>query len=591
MRPWPLALLLGLAVAGAPVSGQPALYVSWGDQILARREADRLDTPARIAASLPEWMGLAGAPTVYWRISSWRIRQDHEVRRTTLSRYWEAVDQAFAAGDPLRAAADTVHAAGGTIYAYETLFDEGSPASVLYGDTAPFPWQSRFTIEHPEFLVTDRAGTGHQWGVLEYAWPEVRRFMIARFVKFLDDYPYDGIYLCTRTHSPPASRADEYGYGAPIVAEFQRRYGVDLRTEAFDPRAWEALRGEYLTEFLRELSAVLHARGKRLAIGIPFGDVLGPPYGHLALDWPTWVRDRLIDELVVGVQTGNWHYPSLRGHDRSRGYRLSADEGWGLPDEATELAERYGPACRAAGVVLRRWWGHSAVPPAVPADGPLDGYLIDATTLAYGGGTLALPTPPGTDLADGRFTLSLWVKPAERADAARLISRYDHTLPDDAGRGWEVYLPDDGTVVVRWNDGQTDEHLTTRQTLPVGEWSHLVVVSEGAGGEVRVFVNGQADPATRPAPARLRAVPCELLLGQYAGGTRRFRGAVRDLRLYTTPRTPADLPATAADLLLNYRLDALDGGPVPGLPPARPLRLRSVAATIEPGALWLGPLP
>lgn len=579
--------LLTILAAG----GDHVMYVSWGDQVLAQRAGDRLDTPAKIANSVPEWMGLAGAKTVYWRISSWRIRQDHEIRRQYVSNYWDAVDAAYAAGDPNVAAADAVHAAGGRIYAYETLFDEGSPTSVLYGDKTPFPWQSRFTIEHPEYLVVDRTGTRYQWGVLEYAWPNARQFISGRFLAFLEQYPFDGVYLCTRTHSQPAAAADEFGYAAPIVAEFQRRYGVDIRTQAFDHQAWEKLRGEYLTQFLREFSAVLHARGKKLAIGIPLGDVLGPPYGHLALDWPTWVKDGLIDELVIGVQSGNWHYPSMRGHDRERGYRLSADEGWGVPDWRAEVGARYGPACRAAGVKLRKAWGLPG--PAMAADLaalPLDGFMVDATSLVARGGYLALPTTPGMDFADGRFTVSVWLKPANVADYPRLVSRYDHSLPDNAGRGWEVYLDQGGQVVLRVNDGGSDRHLTTHLTVPAERWSHLVCVSEGAGGRLKVYLDGRLDESTLPAPATIRRVPCELLLGRYAGEGRPFRGAMRDFRLYATPRAPDDLPDTAPDLLARYRLDALDGGPV-GAAPASPRLLRAATTELEPGALWFGPLP
>jgi len=581
------AMLLTILAA----AGDHVMYVSWGDQILDRRAADRLDTPSKIAACVPEWMGMAGAETVYWRISSWRIQQDHEIRRQYVSKYWDAVDAAYAAGDPNLAAADAVHGAGGQIYAYETLFDEGSPTSVLYGDRTPFPWQSRFTIEHPEYLVVDRSGTQHQWGVLEYAWPEVRQFMIQRFLTFLDRYPFDGVYLCTRTHSKPAETADQFGYAEPIVAEFQRRYGVDIRTQQFDRQAWEKLRGEYLTQFLREFSAALHQRGKKLAIGIPLGDVLGPPYGHLALDWPTWVKEGLIDELTIGIRTGNEHYPSMRGQDRDRGYRLSADEDWGMPDWRQEVAQRYGPACRAAGVTLRRAWGLPG--PSLQADLaalPLDGFMINATSLISRGGYLAVPPRPELDLADGKFTLSLHLKPADVDNFPRLASKYDHTLPDNAGRGWEVYLDEGGTVVLRVNDGVSDRHLTTKLTVPVGRWSHLVCVSEGVGGKLKVYLDGQLDEVTLPAPSAIRAVPCELLLGRYAGEGRPYHGAMRDFRVYASPRSPDDLPDAAPDLVARYRLDALDGGPV-GSPAASPRLLRSGALKVEPDVLWFGPLP
>lgn len=539
-----------LALMVAP-SGDNALYVSWGDQILAPRPADRLDTPAQINERLPQWCALAQTDTIYWRASAWRIRHGHEVRRQYVAKYWDAVDAAYAAGDPYATAVSTAHRDGRRIYGYLTLFDDGSPTSVRYGDSTPFPWQSQFSIDHPEYLVCDRSGQARQWGVYEYAYPEVRRYMIQRCLALLDQYPFDGIYLCCRTHSKPAEAADQFGFNQPVVDEYRRRYGVDLRTAEFDPATWEALRGEYLTLFLRELHAELAQRGKRLAIGIPLGDSLGPPYGHLQLDWPSWVKDRLIDELVVGIRTGNEHYPSMKGHDRERGYRFSADEGWGLPDWTEEVKNRYGPACREAGVLLRHFGLPSRGNERLKQSLGLDGWLVSAATLANAAGYLTVPDHPALAFADGRLTISVWLKPDGLDNYPRLLSKYDHTAPDNAGRGYEIYL-DDGHVVWRLNDGSAEHVLTTEGQVPVGRWTHLVCVSEGAGGRLRVYLDGQPDSVTTPAATQLRVTPVELVIGAYAGGGRPYQGALAELRLYASARTPDRLPDEATDLVARF---------------------------------------
>lgn len=567
--------LLLILLATAPDN---VLYISWGDQILDPREADRLDTPAKIAATLPAWCDLAQANTIYWRASDWRIRRGHEIRRTSVPAYWAAVDAALAAGDPYLAARDAARATGRRIYGYFTIYDDGCPTDVLYGDSTPFPWQARFGIEHPEYIVCDRTGAARQWGVYDYAYPAVRQYMIERFLAFLDEYDYDGIYVCTRTHSKPAERADQFGYNEPVVEEFRRRYGVDIRSQPFDQEAWEALRGEYLSTFLRELRTALAARGKRLAIGIPIGDVIGPPYGHLRLDWPTWAREKLIDELVVGINSGDFHYPSMRGRDRERGYRLSQNEGWGLPDWQTEFRERYGPLCRTNGVVLRRAWGLPGPRASrLAAELGFDGYLVNGTSLADAAGTLEVPDHPSLAFADGRLTISLWVKPARLDDYPRLVSKYDHTLPDSTGRGWEVYL-DAGQVVFRLNDGERDHVLTSRSAVAAGRWTHLVCVSDGAGGQMRIYLDGRADEADTAAPAAVRAAPVGLSIGQYAGLGRPFQGWLADLRLYAAPRRPDDLPDEAPDLVGRWDFGA--GGPeVPNLAGPAPAAVRVLLTT------------
>jgi hypothetical protein len=59
---------------------------------------------------------------------------------------------------------------------------------------------------------------------------------------------------------------DEFGYNQPIVDEYRSRYGVDIRTQEFDKNLWRYLRGEYVTQFLRELKAALKPYGRKLGM-------------------------------------------------------------------------------------------------------------------------------------------------------------------------------------------------------------------------------------------------------------------------------------------------------------------------------------
>ena len=47
-------------------------------------------------------------------------------------------------------------------------------------------WQSRFTVEHPEYLTVDRSREKRQWGVLSLAYPEVRDHLCERFSNLLE---------------------------------------------------------------------------------------------------------------------------------------------------------------------------------------------------------------------------------------------------------------------------------------------------------------------------------------------------------------------------------------------------------------------
>lgn len=557
-----------------------ALNVSWGDQIVVGEGIAKLDTPAHIAQALERWQAMGHITTVYWRISSWILQNYHDIRRQGFEWYHDPLERIERHCDPRTEALRHAHRLGMRIYGYMTIFDEGCPASVLYGDSKPFPWQSHVTIENPGFLVCDRGGDKRHWGVMEYHYPEVRRYKIGQALAFLDAYDYDGIYICTRSHSPPAETADMYGFNEPVRQAFRKRHGVDILTDEFDVQAWRDLRGEGLTLFFRELRAALNARGKRLAVGVPRMDIIGPPYGNMTLAWRTWVREELIDELVVGVSSGNFHYPSQRGRDRQRGYLASHDEHVGLKPRLQDLRTSYGPLCRAHGVILRR---SSSSPVAVP---PLDGHMIGA--MSFGSHQLALFVTPhqALDLQTPSSTVDLWVNPAETADFPRLLSKYDHTLGDD-GRGWEIMLGDNACVVFRVAGPGFDRHVRSRLPAPADTWTHIAC---GIDRDTRVFIriNGQDCAAEEVRTDPPRTVPVALRIGCYGGGGRPFKGRLAGIRIWDrdVAFAPAGIPQTnAAQVLFQLAVPA-DGL---ALPAARGpddidlLMLGDVATGMGPG--------
>jgi HEAT repeat protein len=156
----------------------------------------------------------------------------------------------------------------------------------------------------------DRWGERRAPGPLEFCYPEARKALVKRYLRYVTKYGYDGIAFYTYVENYGLRYLDEYGFNEPIVQEFRRRHGVDIRTEPFDKEAWGRLRGEYLTQFLRELHTALAKRGKKLCLTLR-GDRPNVPQrwlcittdipgaGRLHLDWETWVREGLVDELMV----------------------------------------------------------------------------------------------------------------------------------------------------------------------------------------------------------------------------------------------------------------------------------------------------
>ena len=93
--------------------------------------------------------------------------------------------------------------------------------------------------------------------------------MAAYLTKYVVEGNYDGISFLTYAENFSQRYEDEFGYGAPIVEEFRKEYGVDIRREEFDRDAWRQMRGRHVTQFLRLLKKQLaaHAANCRLCHG------------------------------------------------------------------------------------------------------------------------------------------------------------------------------------------------------------------------------------------------------------------------------------------------------------------------------------
>lgn len=266
----------------------------------------------------------AGVNTIYWRVSATgRVTYQSKVRAVIgkTAPHIEgfklcAVENLIVRqADPPAVAVDEARKCGLRIYGYITLFDEYYPGL-----------ESDFALANPQFTWKHRLRNHHLPGLLSYAYPEVREHRLAELRELLD-YGFDGVYLDTaRSHTAiapviamPLTGGDpylEYGFNDPEVAEFKRRYGVDPRLKdpadaplvTFDREAWNKLRGEYLTQFLREARVATDSAMADLIVGFysdgpcylsPAGRRGRIPMGMFHHDYETWVKENLVDGFVL----------------------------------------------------------------------------------------------------------------------------------------------------------------------------------------------------------------------------------------------------------------------------------------------------
>ena len=335
--------------------------VSFGDHLNHGDGDSRLHNPMALARRMQHWRRNLGANTLHWRIlqtrsSGWRHRAEEPsvpVVDNPLQRGWDDLDWV-----PYLA-----HQAGMRVYAYVTIFDEGWPLlpdparvksflSHRYGKNES--WQSDFSFQHPEYHVVDQGGNQHQWGVLELAYPEVRQYFTQLFLSYLVGRQFDGLFVCLRSHSKPAEHADFFGYNEPIRQAYFSRFGQDICYHGFKRQLWRDLRGAYLTKFLQELKSQLQPLGLPLAVGLPRGNIIGPPMSNMTLAWWQWVEQSIVDEIVVNQNSrrcptfGETLWPMHKG----LGYLQNYDTGAGMEPFNTQLEKTYLPQINNSGTKL-----------------------------------------------------------------------------------------------------------------------------------------------------------------------------------------------------------------------------------------------
>ena len=344
--------------------------VSWADHLVFGDGDGRLDTPAALERRMAVWREELGAGALHWRVLRTRIAGRFHAARGYRHPSLTA-SRSITWNDFARVPA-FAHQAGLEAWLYVSLFDEGWPLApareraeshhnAMHGQHVA--WQSELTRTHPEWLVADRAGRTRQRGVVSLAYPEARRAFVERWSRLIAPTRFDGLFICFRSQSRPADDGDQFGFNELVREDFRRRYGADILRDDFNRQAWRDLLGEYITALLVELREALTRLGladRRIGVGVARGDVLGPPLGNTTLHWRDWVRQGLIDHLVVDQSSSQcpsmWHqlWPMHRG----TGYTQNYLDEHGLPGLADHLRATYVPAIRGSATrlfVARQW--------------------------------------------------------------------------------------------------------------------------------------------------------------------------------------------------------------------------------------------
>jgi hypothetical protein len=360
------ALLAMLAIS-LPVSSADKLKVkgiSWGDELSEGTYSSKTAIEEAFRKLKEQ-----GYTDIYWRMI-WDGAPHDEIefympdsQQAGEARVRKELENTPYAWDPheLRWPAAVAHRLGMRLWAHIVPYNMGAPPGAWaelgimpHPQVLPdgltiyltnFLYQYKILRQHPEYQLVDRKGKRYHYGVMEWAYPEARQYWDGLVKDIVTRYDVDGISMDTRSECMNPEYADEFGFNAPVVEEFKRRYGVDILQEDFDLEKWRQLRGEYFTQLLKELSDVIHSKGKQFALWTGQGDYIGYPLGNMKLEWRKWLTEKTVD--VFGLEEYGWAW-GTQGY----GYVTDVTSRRGLKPLDVAIREDYSPAAKQGGVKL-----------------------------------------------------------------------------------------------------------------------------------------------------------------------------------------------------------------------------------------------
>ncbi|MBT4817413.1 MAG: HEAT repeat domain-containing protein [Lentisphaerae bacterium] len=302
--------------AERPVSRVEGVYISTGDSHFLGGSLP-VDSRASIEAAFDMLKHVFGIKRIYWRglqEAAWmevmHVREENF--RSASFHHWS--HQLLREHDLEKLAVQIAHAKGLELWGVGTLGDWGATPETPSFTQFPMSAEARFRIEHPEWAPVDKYGYRRQGGPVELAYPDARDALVDVHTRLTRAAGYDGIIFLSYVENFSTRFPDEFGYSDPIVDEFERRYGVNIRKHDFTRYAsradWYRLRGEYLTQYLRELKAALAPDGTKLGMFVNprtprmpgLWATLPHTYftiGKLYFDLDTWVEDDIVDLLAI----------------------------------------------------------------------------------------------------------------------------------------------------------------------------------------------------------------------------------------------------------------------------------------------------
>ncbi len=162
------------------------------------------------------------------------------------------------------------------------------------------PPTSELAVSHPDWLTQERDGDKTSISAAgEVAWlnpfhPEVQKFLTELVLETVSNYDLDGIQFDDHTSLPKT-----FGYDRYTLNLYRQEMKKDAPADTNDPD-WVKWRANKITAFMAKLNKAVKQRKPNVIFSV------SPNYYEFAYkqqlqDWLSWVRQGIVDELIVQV--------------------------------------------------------------------------------------------------------------------------------------------------------------------------------------------------------------------------------------------------------------------------------------------------
>ena len=176
------------------------------------------------------------------------------------------------------------------------------------------PADSPLAAKHPEWLSCDDSGQrtfdqdGTATSYLSFVHPDVQRFYEELMVEFVTRYDVPAIQF-----DDHFSLKSSFGYDDFTLSCYQQETGRTTRPAPADAD-WVRWRAMKLTQFVSRISKAIKAARPGIELSVS-PNPYPWSYKNYVQDWPSWVEDGIVDEVVVQVYRDA--LPAFEGELRS----------------------------------------------------------------------------------------------------------------------------------------------------------------------------------------------------------------------------------------------------------------------------------